>query len=112
MASADGDLRMGFWVLDRHCNGMGFLHGGMISAFSDSALARAVFATTQRWSVTIKLTLEFLDIVREGSWVEAQPEVTAVEDDVVFVRADLMSDGKTIARATAIFRKLRRRPSA
>lgn len=112
-ATGEGDLRTGMWVLDRHCNGMGFLHGGMISAFSDSALAWAVFSETKRWSVTIKLTLEFMDIVKEGQWLESHPEVTAVNGDLVHVRADLVTDsGKMAARAAAIFRSLRKRPDA
>ncbi|KCZ94431.1 PaaI family thioesterase [Hyphomonas johnsonii] len=109
-ASARGDIRTGMWVLDRHCNGMGFLHGGMASAFSDSALAWAVWSATGRMSVTIKLTLEFMDIVPEGTWLEAHPEVTAIDGDLVHVRARLVkSDGHIAARADAVFRSLRRR---
>ena len=115
-ATAAGDMRTGLWVLDRHCNGMGFLHGGMISAFSDSALAWAVWSSTGRMSVTIKLTLEFMDIVPEGTWLEAHPEVTAVDGDLVFALATGRSDvavghdvaidlyalaGATMARAIA-----------
>lgn len=111
-ASADGDLRMGMWVLDRHCNGMGFLHGGMVSAFSDSALAYAVYSATQKWSVTIKLTMEFMDIVKEGAWLEAHPEVVTVHEEMVHVRADLIANGSDTpaARANAIFRLLRKQP--
>jgi uncharacterized protein (TIGR00369 family) len=110
-AEAEGDLRTGLWVLDRHCNGMGFLHGGMASAFADSALAWAVWDTTGKSSVTLKLTLEFMGIVPEGVWLEAHPDVTAVNRDQVHVRADLKRDGKVlVARADAVFRTVRRRP--
>lgn len=109
-ATAEGDIRTGMWVLDRHCNGMGFLHGGMISAFADSALAWAVWSATGRMSVTIKLTLEFMDIVPEGTWLEAHPEVTAVDGEIVHVRARLIKPGGHLAaRADAVFRSLRRR---
>ena len=47
-ATAEGDMRTGLWVLDRHCNGMGFMHGGMVSAFADSALAWAAQAPAAR----------------------------------------------------------------
>ncbi|KDA02967.1 thioesterase family protein [Hyphomonas oceanitis SCH89] len=109
-ASAEGDMRTGMWVLDRHCNGMGFMHGGMTCAFSDSALAWAVWTVTGRMSVTLKLTLEFMDIVPEGTWLEAHPEVTAVDGDIVHVTARLLKeDGHIAARADAVFRSLRRR---
>lgn len=110
-ASASGDLRSGLLVLDRHCNSMGFLHGGMISAFADGALAWAVWDATGRMSVTLKLTLSFLDIVREGEWLEAHPQVSAVNDGLVHVSADLSVAGPRVAaRADAVFRTLRRGP--
>ena len=103
-------VRSGFYVLDRHCNGLGFLHGGMASAFADRALARAVWAKTQKASVTLKLTLHFLETVRLHAWLEAHPRVLSYEHDLVQVSADLLIDGeKLAARADATFRTLRRR---
>jgi uncharacterized protein (TIGR00369 family) len=110
LATGEGDLRSGIWVLDRHCNGMGFMHGGMICAFADSALAWAVWSATDRMSVTIKLTMEFMGIVPEGTWLEAHPEVKGVDGDLVHVMADMKTeDGTLVARADAVFRSLRRR---
>jgi uncharacterized protein (TIGR00369 family) len=115
-ASAAGDLRAGMYVLARHCNGMGFLHGGMVSAFADSALAWAVFNTTEKFGVTIKLALEFMDTVSEGDWIEAHTEVTAVDGELVHVVARIVRPGGAlVARADAVFRLLRRkytRPTA
>ncbi|MEM9739296.1 MAG: PaaI family thioesterase [Pseudomonadota bacterium] len=108
-ADDDDDLRSGLFVLERHCNGMGFLHGGMIAAFSDSALAWAVWWKTQRRSVTLKLTLTYLDTVKVGTWLEARPTVTAEKDDCVHLYADLIGRyGAKVARADAVFRLLRR----
>ena len=110
LASADGDIRSGICVLDRHCNGLGFMHGGMICAFADSALAWAVWSATGRSSVTIKLTMEFMDIVKEGTWLEAHPKVKGIDGDLVHVMTDLIKeDGALAARADAVFRSLRRR---
>lgn len=110
-ASAEGDLRSGLLVLERHCNGMGFLHGGMVSAFADGALAWAVWDATRRMSVTLKLTMTFLDIVRVGEWLEARPVVDAVDGELVHLHADLVNgDGRPCARADGVFRLLRRRP--
>lgn len=98
------------WVLDRHCNGMGFLHGGMASAFADSALAYAVFSETGRMSVTIKLTMEYLDPVFEGTWLEAHTQIEAVDGEMVHVTAKLIrDDGVVSSRARAVFRTLRRK---
>ncbi len=109
-ATAPGDVRTGLFVLDRHCNGMGFLHGGMASAFADSALAWAVWSATGNMSVTIKLAMVFIDIVREGEWIEAHPSVTGTDGDLVNVCASIhKADGRTAARADAVFQTLRRK---
>lgn len=109
-ATASGDMRTGLWVLDRHCNGMGFLHGGMMSSFADSALAWAVWSATGKMSVTIRLTLEFMEIAREGEWIEAHPEVSSVDGDFVHVSANIVKeDGSLAARASAVFRTVRRK---
>ena len=112
-ATADGDVRSGMVVLDRHCNGMGFLHGGMASAFADSAVAWAVWNHTERLSVTLKLTMTFLDIVKVGTWLEARPVVDRALDDVVHAHTELIAmtgggEETVAARADAVFRLLRR----
>ena len=109
-ASGDGDVRSGLFILDRHCNSMGFLHGGMASAFADRSLAMAVWAATGRASVTLKLSLHFLETVRLHNWLEAHPRVISNAHELVQVTADLLIDGKKLAaRADATFRTLRRR---
>jgi len=112
-AEAEGDTRSGFFVLDRHCNGMGFLHGGMIGAFADSSLAWAVWNETRRLSVTLKLTLEYLDIVKKGTWVEARPGKPLEKDGVVYVSAPLITaSGRRVANADGVFRLMKQRPKA
>lgn len=109
-ASDDGDVRSGMFILHRHCNSMGFMHGGMLSTFADGALAWAVWHATRKMSVTLKLTLSFYETVREGDWLEARPRVLSAEHGIVQVTGELLVDGKKLAaRADATFRSLRRR---
>jgi len=108
-ASGEGDVRSGLFVLDRHCNSMGFLHGGMASAFADRSLAMAVWAATGRASVTLKLTLNIFETVRLNDWLEAQPVVQSHAHDLVQVSAERKIRGeKWPARADATCRPLRR----
>ena len=110
-ASGEGDVRSGFFVLGRHCNGMGFLHGGMMSAFADSSLAWAVWNETRRFSVTLKLTLEYMDIVRKGAWVEARPQPVLVSDGIAHVSTPLITaSGRHVAQADGVFRLMKRVP--
>ena len=102
-------VEVGLHVLERHCNGLGFLHGGMISAFADGALAWAVWRATQRSSVTIQLSLDFLDIVRIGDWLVAHPKHISTSGDVVHVEADLVRNNEQlVAHAVGVFHLLRR----
>lgn len=107
----DGSVvEVGLHVLDRHCNGMGFLHGGMISAFADGALAWAVWREARRSSVTVQLSLDFLDIVRLGDWLVARPVHVATTEDVVHVEADLIrNDDILAAHAVGVFQLLRQK---
>ena len=108
-ASADGDSRSGLFVLDRHCNSMGFLHGGMASAFADRSLARMAWAATSKMSVTLKLTMHFFETVRLHNWLEAHPRLESYQHDLVQVSADFLINGEKLAvRADATFRTLRR----
>ncbi|WP_084396057.1 PaaI family thioesterase [Henriciella aquimarina] len=103
------DPRSGIWVLDRHCNSMGFMHGGMVSSFADGALAWAVWHATRKMSVTLKLSTSFFGTIRPDDWLEAHPEVLSVHDGIVQVHARLLVGGdKLAARADGTFRALRR----
>lgn len=102
-------MRSGIWVLERHCNNMGFMHGGMLSAFADGALAWAVWHATRKASVTLKLTTSFFGTIRPGEWLEACPTVISLDDGIVQVEAGMYVQRDTLAaRADATFRVLRR----
>ncbi len=107
-ATETGDLRSGLWVLERHCNSMGFMHGGMVSSFADGALAWAVWHATRKMSVTLKLTTSYFGTIRPGDWLEAHPAVISVDGGVVHVGADLRVGADLMARGDATFRTLRR----
>jgi uncharacterized protein (TIGR00369 family) len=103
-----GTIRLGLRVAPHHLNTMGYLHGGMAAALADSAMARALNAETGRKSVTLKMTLEYLEAVAGGAWVQADARVTARDDDLAFTLCELSAGGKPHVRASAMFRLLRR----
>jgi len=108
-AGGPDDLRSGLFVLDRHCNSMGFLHGGMASAFADRSMAVAVWDASRKMSVTLKLTMHFFETVRLHDWLEAHPRVQSTANGIVQVTAELLINGEKLAmRADATFRTLRR----
>ena len=62
-----GDLiEQAFFALPRHANGVGLVHGGMLSAFMDGLLAGAAGRGTGKLSVTIHLSVDYLHMARQG----------------------------------------------
>ena len=99
----------GFFVLERHCNSFGIIHGGLISTFLDGLLAGQVFRHTGRVGVTIQLSTDFLSMARAGDWVQGDAKVTRHAGDLVFVEGRGHAKSRDIARAHAIFKLMVRR---
>jgi uncharacterized protein (TIGR00369 family) len=104
---ADG--AQAFFALKRHCNGIGLIHGGMLSAFLDGVLAGAAGRASGRSLVTVHLSIDFLDMGRAGEWVIGEAEASRVASDLAFVEGRAHVGGRTLARATGVFKLMRRR---
>jgi len=103
-------LIQAFHALDRHCNGVGLIHGGMLSAFLDGLLAGAAGRATQATPVTIHLSVDFLDMGRAGDWVIGEAELTRATRDIAFAEGRARVGDRDIARATGVFKLMHRRP--
>jgi len=105
-----GDLvEQAFYALPRHTNGIGIVHGGMLSAFTDGLLAAAVGRGTQKVGVTIHLSIDFLHMAREGDWIAGEARMSRATRDVAFADGRLHARGVDIVRASGVF-KLMSRP--
>jgi uncharacterized protein (TIGR00369 family) len=102
-------VEQAFYALPRHANGLGLVHGGMLSAFLDGVLAGAVWHKTETTGVTIHLAVNFLHMARLGDWVMGEARVTRAVGDLVFVEGRAFVRSTDVARATGIF-KLMGRP--
>src|SRR5271167_1031364 len=56
------DGAQAFFALKRHCNGIGLIHGGMLSAFLDGVMAGAAARELGVAPITIHLSIDFLDM--------------------------------------------------
>lgn len=106
--NADG--AQAFFATKRHCNSVGLIHGGMLSAFLDGALASAASRGSGQTLVTVHLSIDFLGMGRAGEWVIAEAQLTRRAGDLAFAEAFARAGDRKLARATGIF-KLMRRPS-
>lgn len=107
--SEDDSVEQAFYALPRHANGLGLVHGGMLSAFLDGVLAGAVWRKTQTTGVTIHLSIDYLHMARLGEWVRGEARVTRATRDVAFVEGRAYVGATDVARASGIF-KLMGRP--
>lgn len=112
-SAADGVVRIGFFVSEAHCNGRGFLHGGLISALADNAMGLSVMESGRRAGrdglsgVTLNLSTDFVHRGEQGSWVEVRPTVHNVGRTVGVADCLVVAAGdRLLARASATFRIL------
>jgi uncharacterized protein (TIGR00369 family) len=102
-------VEQAFFALARHTNGIGIVHGGMLSAFTDGLLAGAVGRGAGKVAVTIHLSIDFLHMARKGDWVIGEAKMSRATRDVGFADGRLHVRGVDIVRASGVF-KLMERP--
>ena len=106
--TGEGELvEQAFFALPRHCNGVGLVHGGMLSAFMDGVLAGAVWRRAGRRAVTIHLSIDFLHMARAGEWVFGEGRLTRAARDVAFAEGRAYIGGADVVRASGIFKLMR-----
>ena len=107
-ASAEG-AEQAFFILPRHCNQLGIVHGGMLSAFMDGLLAASVGRAAGAPSVTMHLSLDFLAMARAGEWALGAAKVTRLARDVAFAEGHVQVGGRDLVRGSGVFKLMRRR---
>jgi len=100
----DGLVEQAFFALPRHCNGVGIVHGGMLSAFMDGVLAGAVWHGAQRRAVTIHLSIDFLNMARAGDWVFGEARLTRATREVAFAEGRAYSGARDLVRCSGVFK--------
>jgi uncharacterized protein (TIGR00369 family) len=97
-----------FYALPRHGNGIGIVHGGMLSAFMDGVLAGAVWRGTEQRAVTIHLSIDFLHMARVGEWILGEGRLTRATKDVAFAEGRAYVGGRDVVRCSGVFKLMAR----
>ena len=93
-----------------HMNGGGFMHGGLLMTFADSALFTIARPEMDgSFGVTMNLSGDFLDSARVGEFIEARGNVTRAARSTIFVRGLVTADQRPVLSFTGIIRKVGRR---
>jgi len=101
-------VEQAFYALKRHTNGLGLVHGGMLSTFMDSLLASAVHRGAERVAVTIHLSVDFLHMARAGEWIEGEARLTRAARDVAFAEGRARVGATDVVRASGVFKMMGR----
>jgi uncharacterized protein (TIGR00369 family) len=97
-----------FYAMKRHANGLGLVHGGMLSAFMDGVLAGAVWRGTGKTAMTIHLSIDFLQMARVGEWVMGEGRLTRATRDVAFAEGRAYVGGHDVVRCSGVFKLMAR----
>ncbi len=98
-----------FFALPRHANGLGIVHGGMLTAFLDGLLGAAVYRGVRRTGVTIHLSVDFLHMARVGDWILGEAKLTRATKDVAFVEGRVHVGGVDVVRGSGVFKLMNSR---
>lgn len=96
-------------ITENHCNGRGFLHGGVIAALADNAMGLSLGQSCRqagrahRGAVTMGLSVDYVRRAEPGQWLLVAPRVLKAGRRTGTVDALITADGAMVARANATF---------
>lgn len=102
----------------RHCNGHGAVHGGLLATMADLAVCWiAVLDLPDERVVTVSLTTDYLSGAEEGETLVARPVLVRRTGSLAFCRCEIRAvgegaeaEGRPVATANAVLKRLRRTP--
>ncbi|WP_202944005.1 PaaI family thioesterase [Parvibaculum lavamentivorans] len=110
----DGSITCAFEATPTHCNGGGFLHGGMLMTFADYSLFAIGKDVLDGPCVTVSLTGEFTAAAGAGEFVESRGEVVRNTGSMVFLRGQVFTghgaDERILLNFSGIVKRVKKRP--
>ncbi|MEQ8268167.1 MAG: PaaI family thioesterase [Parvibaculum sp.] len=110
----DGRITCAFEATPTHCNGGGFLHGGMLMTFADYSLFAIGKDVLDGPCVTVSLTGEFTAAAGAGEFIEARGEIVRNTGSMVFLRGQVFTghgaDEHILLNFSGIVKRVKKRP--
>ncbi|HEY0301125.1 MAG TPA: PaaI family thioesterase [Rhizomicrobium sp.] len=92
-------------VQDKHMNGSGSVHGGLLMTFADIAMSQTARAASGAASCsTVALTCDFVGPGKAGDILEATVRVTRKTRTLVFLAAEIACGARVVASATGLWK--------
>ncbi|WP_421864973.1 PaaI family thioesterase [Parvibaculum sp.] len=110
----DGHVTCAFEATPTHCNGGGFLHGGMLMTFADYSLFAIGGDVLEGSAVTVSFSAEFTAAAGAGEFVEARGEIVQNTGSMVFLRGQVFTGSGAAERIllnfSGIVKRVKKRP--
>jgi len=104
---ADGLVRLGLRIEERHANPNGTCHGGMLMTMADMQLVMGVIhqCGVNTFLPTINLTMDFIAPARIGDWIQGKTDIHRRTRRMAFASCLFETDaGQVVFRANGILK--------
>jgi uncharacterized protein (TIGR00369 family) len=105
----EDELQLGMRAGQKHANGNGSVHGGVLLAFADYAATMLALSGVKETCLTVSLNSDFLAGASLGDWIDGSGEVIKRTGSLTFLRGQLAVDGKPILTFQSVLRRLQKR---
>jgi uncharacterized protein (TIGR00369 family) len=99
----ESDGTMALTVTDEHSNLHGIAHGGLLATLADCALGSFVARQSGRSVVTVQMSLDYMNAVRAGDWLEAHVQIDKQGRRLIYGSVRLKSGDRVMLKASAVF---------
>jgi uncharacterized protein (TIGR00369 family) len=99
----ESDGTMALTVTDEHSNLHGIAHGGLLATLADCALGSFVARQSGRSVVTVQMSLDYMNAVRAGDWLEAHVQIDKQGRRLIYGSVRLTAGDRVMLKASAVF---------
>jgi uncharacterized protein (TIGR00369 family) len=97
--------RFALVVEDKHMNGSGSLHGGVLMTFADISMSQTSRAASGAQSCsTVSLTCDFIGPGKLGDVIESRVKVTRQTRTMIFLSAEIVAGERVLGVATGLWK--------
>lgn len=98
-------LELGLLVTERHANGRGTVHGGVLATLADIGMGYlTAYSSDPPWRLTTaSLNIDYTGTARVGDWIAVEMDAPRIGRQLAFANARLMVGEKQVARASGVF---------
>jgi len=99
----EADDGLALRVDEAHTNMHRIAHGGLLATLADTALGFRIAKLANASIVTVQMSVEYLDPVRPGDWLEARVQIDKQGRRLIYATCLLQVGERTVLKANAVF---------